>query len=62
MDKKIKILHGDCLDLMKNIESETIDLIATDPPYNLFKDYENNSDRRSHSEYLEFTRNWLNQP
>jgi len=59
MDKNIEILHGDCLDLMKNIESETIDLIATDPPYNLFKDYGNDSDKRSHNEYLEFTRNWL---
>ena len=59
MDKNIRTLHGDCLELMKAIESETIDLIVTDPPYNLCKDYGNDSDRRSREEYLDFTRKWL---
>ena len=55
----MKILCGDCLDLMKDIGTETVDLIVTDPPYNLFKDYGNDSDKRAHSEYLTFTRQWL---
>lgn len=29
-----KILQGDCLELMKDIPDESIDLILTDPPYN----------------------------
>ncbi len=29
----IKLLHGDCLDLMKDIPDESVDLILTDPPY-----------------------------
>lgn len=29
----IKLWHGDCLDKLKNIPSESIDLICTDPPY-----------------------------
>jgi DNA modification methylase len=33
-----KIFLGDALDLIKNIPSETIDLILTDPPYGLNKD------------------------
>ncbi len=61
MDKGVEILHGDCLEVMKKIESGTVDLIVTDPPYNLFKDYGNDSDRRSHSEYLEFSRKWLHE-
>lgn len=28
------VLHGDCLELMKNIPDSSIDLILTDPPYN----------------------------
>ena len=32
-----KLLHGDCLDLMKNIPDKSIDLILTDPPYNIGK-------------------------
>lgn len=30
-----KVLHGDCLKLMKDIANNTIDLILTDPPYNI---------------------------
>lgn len=29
----INLLHGDCLQLMKGIESGSVDLILTDPPY-----------------------------
>ena len=29
----IKLLQGDCLELMKDIPDCSIDLVATDPPY-----------------------------
>lgn len=29
----INLLHGDCLDKMKNLEDQSIDLICSDPPY-----------------------------
>ena len=28
-----KLLQGDCLELMRDIPDESIDLIVTDPPY-----------------------------
>ncbi|MDR1873323.1 MAG: site-specific DNA-methyltransferase [Deltaproteobacteria bacterium] len=59
MDIAIKIITGDCLNLMKNMDEGSIDLIVTDPPYNLAKDYGNNSDSREHQEYLEFSSAWL---
>ena len=31
----MKLLQGDCLELMKNIPGGSIDLILTDPPYNI---------------------------
>ena len=31
--KNIELWHGDCLELMKDIPSESIDMILTDPPY-----------------------------
>lgn len=31
----IKLYNGDCLEVMKNIEDESIDLIVTDPPYGI---------------------------
>ena len=33
MKKDIKLWHGDCLELMKNIPDHSIDLICVDPPY-----------------------------
>ena len=33
----IKLLQGDCLELMKDIPDKSIDLILTDPPYLISK-------------------------
>ena len=32
-----KIHHGDCMDLMQEIDSDSVDCIVTDPPYNIGK-------------------------
>ena len=32
---EIKLLNGDCLELMKGMPDESVDLIITSPPYNL---------------------------
>ena len=31
----IKLLQGDCMELMNNIPNESIDLVLTDIPYNV---------------------------
>lgn len=36
------IYHGDCLDLIKNIENDSIDLVLTSPPYDNIRDYKKN--------------------
>lgn len=63
MDKRLKldIVNGDAIEKLKDIPDESIDLIVTDPPYNLNKDYGNNSDNLEFEEYLEFSRKWLNE-
>ena len=32
---KIEIKQGDCLELMKDIPDGSVDLVVTDPPYNI---------------------------
>ena len=32
-----KLYNGDCLEIMKDIPDETIDLVLIDPPYNIGK-------------------------
>jgi len=66
---------GDCIDLMKQLEEKSIDLILTDPPYNasnkgvnlpknktggaFYKVNEEWDKFDSHSSYLDFTKKWI---
>lgn len=45
----MKLLNGDCLELMKDMEDNSVDLIITDPPYNI--DVHNGSYSGCLSEY-----------
>lgn len=38
---RIKIYNDDCINIIKNIEDESIDLIVTSPPYDNLRTYEN---------------------
>lgn len=33
----MQLLHGDCLELMQTIPDKSVDLVLTDPPYNIGK-------------------------
>ncbi len=50
---------GDAIEVMKTLPASSMDLIVTDPPYNLGKDYGNNLDRKAWCDYEQFTRAWL---
>lgn len=58
-DPFIEIKTGDILEKIKEIPDSSVDLIVTDPPYNLNKNYGNNHDSLEFSEYLDFSRKWL---
>lgn len=55
----IQIINGDALEELKRIDSDSVDLIIADPPYNLGKDYGNNHDIKGFDEYLHFSTSWL---
>jgi site-specific DNA-methyltransferase (adenine-specific) len=54
-----KIFNEDCLTGFKKIPDNSIDLILSDPPYCLGKDYGNDSDKMGDEEYLEWTYKWI---
>ena len=57
-----KIYKGDCVKLMTQLEDQSIDLIIADPPYNLGKDFGNNSDKWNNiNEWVDWSREWLTQ-
>ncbi|HCM86845.1 site-specific DNA-methyltransferase [Enterococcus sp.] len=49
--KKSKIIQGDSLELLKKMDSASVDLVVTSPPYNVGKEYE---DKATLEDYLSF--------
>ncbi|WP_300074184.1 site-specific DNA-methyltransferase [uncultured Ruegeria sp.] len=58
---KQTIIHADSVDWMKDQPSSTYDLIISDPPYNVGKDYGTTVDSVTKQEYLEFLRDWTSE-
>ena len=61
MLKSNKIYHGDCLSLFPKLSDDSVDLIISDPPYGINKDFGNNK-RWSLSdiqEWFDWTKLWL---
>jgi site-specific DNA-methyltransferase (adenine-specific) len=54
----IAIYNDDILDT-KVVESGSIDLIITSPPYNVDIKYNSHNDRASYEDYLSFAKEWL---
>lgn len=54
-----KIHNEDCILGMKKIKSESVDIIICDPPYNIGKDFGNNSDKQKMDDYLLWCDNWI---
>lgn len=55
-----QVFCEDALAGLARIPDGSIDLILTDPPYNLGKDYGNASDQQSVEAYLAWTEEWVN--
>lgn len=61
MDKGLSVICGDAINELKNIPDRSVNLIVTDPPYNLNKDYGNNQDKLEFDSYIGFSRQWLSE-
>ena len=55
----VSVFTGDCIDLMKCMQEDSVDLTITSPPYNVSLDYASNDDGISYDEYLQFTETWM---
>ena len=54
-----QLFNEDALSGLDKIPDGSIDLILTDPPYGLGKDYGNDSDKQASAEYLAWTAKWI---
>lgn len=53
------IIHGDCLEQLSTISTNTIDMVLTDPPFNIRKKYRSYNDNRKFKDYIEWCHVWL---
>jgi len=51
--------HADCLEVFKQLEPHSVDVIVTSPPYNLGIAYNRYEDKLSAHDYLEWTNTWV---
>lgn len=56
---KQEILHGDTLIILPTLESDSAQIIIADPPYNIGKDFGNNSDKQPLHDYLLWCDQWI---
>ena len=59
MDKRLSAICGEAIEELQKIGDGVVDLIVTDPPYNLNNDYGTSQDKLKFEEYIEFSRAWL---
>lgn len=56
------LYNDDCRKVMPELENESFDLVFADPPFNLDKDYgENSDDDLAEDEYLQWSTEWIDQ-
>jgi len=53
------ILQGDVMALLPTLEAESAQIIIADPPYNIGKDFGNDSDKQPMDEYLKWCDLWI---
>ena len=54
-----EIIHGDTLSYLPSLKTESAQIIIADPPYNIGKDFGNDSDKQSMPDYLAWCDIWI---
>ena len=53
------IIHGDTLLILPTLDADSAQIIIADPPYNIGKDFGNDSDKQPMDEYLLWCEQWI---
>lgn len=57
-----QLYESDCIEMMRTMAPDTVDLAFADPPFNLGKKYTSKiNDQKSEAEYLEWCKSWLDE-
>jgi len=56
---KQDVIHGDTLVVLPTLQDNSAQVIIADPPYNIGKDFGNDSDKQPMVEYLKWSEKWI---
>ena len=56
-----EVYNEDCIEGMRKMLDSTVDIIICDPPYNIGKDFGNNSDKQKMDDYLNWCDEWISE-
>ena len=56
-----QVIHGDCLEQLRNVPDDCIDFAFADPPYNLKKKYVGYTDDLEIQEYFDWCDRWISE-
>ncbi|MDO4711436.1 MAG: adenine-specific DNA-methyltransferase [Peptostreptococcaceae bacterium] len=61
-NERSMVFLGDCLNVLKAIKDDSVDLVFADPPYGIGKDFGNNSDYfKNIDEYFSWCKQWIDE-
>lgn len=55
------VIHGDTINILPTLDADSAQIIIADPPYNIGKDFGNDSDKQPMDEYLLWCEKWINE-
>lgn len=55
------ILHGDCVDLLREQANESVDMVFADPPFNIGFEYDQYHDDHAEDDYIAWCRDWMSE-
>ena len=53
------IINKDCIEGIKDVPDNCVDIIIADPPYNIGKNFGNNTSKMSIQDYLDWCDKWI---
>jgi len=59
--REYKLYLGDCLEVMKGMDDNSVDAVITDPPFNIGKVYNSYDDNAPISKYKEWCYEWIDE-
>ena len=57
-----RLLHGNCIEIMREMPANSVDLIFADPPFNIgLEGYDVYVDKKPYEEYYNWSADWINE-